>query len=266
MTGEQRVELLRDADLDVLGRLTTASNAAYLVRIIATSARGVDRDPTHPAAHAVDDIPEEQLAVYKPVAGERPLVDFPPETLHRREAAAWHVMDALGWGLVPPTVIRDGPYGVGSVQQFVAHDPRLHYFVLAEQGTPVVHERLRQMAVFDLIVNNADRKAGHVLARRPQIEDERVTAEIRLIDHGVCFHVEDKLRTVAWELAGSSLDAERPAVTRLVSRFSTELEPRLVPLLADDEIDALRARLSAVAALDVLPPPRGDRPYPWPLI
>src|SRR5512147_1070354 len=148
-------------------------------------------------------------AVYKPTRGERPLWDFPTSTLALREVAAYVVSEALEWRLVPPTVYRKkGPLGPGSLQLFVQHDAEYHYFNFNKED----HERLRPTAMFDLLVNNADRKGSHIL-----IDPDR---HIWLIDHGICFHVEDKLRTVVWDFAGESLPDELCAA---VSRFRRAL-------------------------------------------
>ena len=140
---------------------------------------------------------DELRAIYKPQRGERPLWDFPTGTLCRREVAAFAVSRALGWDLVPDTVLRDGPFGLGMVQRYVEHDPDRHYFaILEEQGDP-----LRRMAAFDIVVNNADRKGGHCLEAA---EDGRVLG----IDHGLCFHAQWKLRTVIWDFGGEPLPAD----------------------------------------------------------
>ena len=140
---------------------------------------------------------DEIRAIYKPQRGERPLWDFPTGTLCRREVAAFAVSRALGWDLVPDTVLRDGPFGLGMVQRYVEHDPDRHYFaILEEQGDP-----LRRMAAFDIVVNNADRKGGHCLEAA---EDGRVLG----IDHGLCFHAQWKLRTVIWDFGGEPLPAD----------------------------------------------------------
>ncbi|MGH8899211.1 MAG: SCO1664 family protein [Egibacteraceae bacterium] len=140
-------------------------------------------------------------AIYKPRGGERPLWDFPPGTLCQRETAAWVVSDFLGWGIVPPTVLRDGPLGEGSVQLFIPHNPGLHYFTLVEDGCH--HRDLARMATFDLLTNNADRKASHVLFG----DDGRLYG----VDHGVCFHVQAKLRTVIWTPGLPPAPAGRPS-------------------------------------------------------
>ena len=228
---------LRAAELAVVGMLAGASNHTLLVR--------------------VDD--GERFAVYKPQRGERPLWDFPPGTLHRREVAAYEVSAFLGWGLVPPTVLRDGPFGVGSVQQFVMHDPQEHYFTLVEDDRR--HVRLAQLALFDLLVNNADRKGGHVLRGS---EGDHVVA----IDHGLTFHVEPKLRTVIWELGGAPVARSwRDDLRRLADALAAADDALacLHELLGGDEIVVLRRRAERLAGAEVLPDVAPERrPYPWP--
>lgn len=221
------------------GLLADASNHTFLVQV------GADVD--------------ERFAVYKPRAGERPLWDFPRGTLCQREVAAYVVDAALGWELVPPTVLRDdAPHGPGAVQRFVPHDPDRHYFALLDEGG---HERrLAQMALFDLVVNNADRKGGHVV-----MGDD---GQIFGIDHGLTFHVQPKLRTVVWDVGGYEVDAQwREDVRGLAAALADEgwLRHRLADLLSEEEIAALAGRAAAVADLTALPelPPR-RRPYPFP--
>lgn len=201
---------------------------------------------------------ERLLAVYKPVAGERPLYDFPRGTLAHREVAAFHLAQAL-WNMVPPTVFReDLPLGPGALQQFIPHDPQVHYFTL----TDAERQCLRPVALFDLVANNADRKGGHIL-RDPQ-------GRFWLIDHGLCFHVEDKLRTVIWDFVGEPIPD--PLVQDL-ARLEGQLIPQ-APLyrtlrqhLTPEEIAATRRRVTALLANPVFPhPPRHRRAVPWPLV
>jgi len=192
-------------------------------------------------------------AIYKPGRGERPLWDF-PGSLYRREVAACRLSDALGWGVVPTTVLRpDGPLGEGSLQAFVDADFSEHYFTLLEHED--LHPQLRRMAVFDLLANNADRKSGHCLLT---VDDRRVWG----IDHGVCFHDEPKLRTVIWDFAGEPID---PGLLADVARLIDD-PPELADLLHRDELEAFRRRVEAVLRLGRFPDPGGDRPYPWPLV
>ena len=204
-------------------------------------------------------------AVYKPTRGERPLWDFPVATLARREVAAYFVSEALGWGLVPPTVYRKkGPVGPGSVQLFVEHDPEYHYF----NFRPEDQQRLRPAALFDLLINNADRKGSHVLVD-PQ-------NHLWLIDHGVCFHVEEKLRTVIWDFAGELLPEDLCTDLNLFyqkllpfeahgGEKPSDLATSLQKYLSSEEIKALAARAQKLILSNKFPPPNPyRRPYPWP--
>jgi len=201
---------------------------------------------------------ETRSAVYKPARGERPLWDFPEGTLAQREVAAYVVSRALGWDLVPPTVLRpDGPAGAGSLQLFVDADPERHYFTFTEAEK----QRLRPVAVFDLLINNADRKGGHVLLGESD--------HLWLIDHGVCFHAEDKLRTVIWDFVGEPIPRELLAALRRLRQALLDdgaLRTELGGLLAAEEVEALQARADRLLRLKRFPPPGADRPYPWPLV
>ncbi len=197
------------------------------------------------------------LAVYKPHEGEQPLWDFPNDTLAHREVAAYLVSEALGWGLVPPTVYReDAPFGPGSLQLFIPHDPNRHYFNLPSEK----RQRLRPVALFDLLINNADRKGGHIL-----FDDDD---NLWLIDHGLCFHVEDKLRTVIWDFVGEPVPEElRADLKRLLASLQppSELVAALQPHLAPEEITALKNRAATLYEKGVFPPPPPNRrafPYP----
>jgi uncharacterized repeat protein (TIGR03843 family) len=196
--------------------------------------------------------------VYKPVLGEQPLWDFPQGTLAAREVAAYLTSQALGWDLVPPTVLRrDGPAGGGSLQLYVPADLNHHYFTFSDAE----RERLRPVVVFDLLINNADRKAGHVL-----LDAE---GRIRLIDHGVCFHVQDKLRTVIWDFVGQPIPEDLRADAASFGdrlRSDQDLRARFAPLLSPDEIDALISRADRLLRLERFPPPGPHRPYPWPAV
>lgn len=204
---------------------------------------------------------EERLkAVYKPEAGQTELYDFEPATLPHREVAAWLVCQAAGWDFVPPTIFRaDGlPYGAGSLQLFVEHDPRKHYLALEEKH----RFPFRKVALFDLVVNNADRKSGHILFG----EDGRWWA----IDQALCFNLEPKLRTVIWDFVGESFNEEEIGV---LHRLELALDPEgelsrsLTGLLRDDEIYAMRLRLGVLLETGVFPEPDPNhRPVPWPLV
>ncbi|MFT4110804.1 SCO1664 family protein [Propionicimonas sp.] len=193
-------------------------------------------------------------AVYKPEAGERPLWDFDPG-LHRRERAAWLLSEWLGWGLVPPTVIReDGPLGVGSVQLYIDVDDREHFFTL-DHTTPGVTDALRAMAVFDLVANNADRKGGHVL-RGPD-------GHIWGIDHGLCFAAPFKLRTVIWDFADEPVPA--PLLER-IAPLADDVPAELCELIDTEEVEALKARVRRVLRFGRFPVDHSGRRVPWPLV
>lgn len=234
------LELLASAPLHARGFLANASNHTLLVQV-------------GPAAAGLH-------AVYKPRAGERPLWDFPRGTLCQREAAAYTVSEFLGWDLVPPTVLRDdAPAGPGSLQAFVPHDPERHYFVLVRDDEH--HPRLALMALFDLLVNNADRKASHVM----------LTDDGRLLgcDHGLTFHVEPKLRTVIWDLGGVAVERAASAdLARLAAALEDPDEPlrrQLETLLAPEEVAGLAQRAAVLRGLRRLPSvDRERRPFPWP--
>jgi uncharacterized repeat protein (TIGR03843 family) len=195
------------------------------------------------------------LAVYKPVRGERPLWDFPEETLALREVAAFLVSDTLGWDFVPPTVYRDGPHGPGSVQWFIDAVDGVHYFNLGEADHPM----LRRIALFDVLINNADRKGGHV------IRDKQ--GKLWCIDHGICFHSDPKLRTVIWDFAGEPIPGDILAELR---KFRGRLDDdetvhtALTTLLATNEFAALRRRTDRLLRNKHFPDPGPGRNFPWP--
>lgn len=254
---------LRSAPVEVVGRFAAASNATLLVRL-------TDRDP-RPLTELteelgrepeLDDLDPDDLAVYKPQRGERPLWDFPAGSLHRREVAAYEVSRSLGWDQVPTTVLRGGgPFGVGSLQRYVPHDLEAHYFTLLESGAPEVVAQLEAMVVFDALIENADRKAGHVLFV------PGTPGRVWLIDHGVTFHPEPKLRTVAWELAGEPVPARLLAdVDRLRERLAGDQGARLAMLVTEQEVVALAARAVTLLERGTFPHPSVPHPYPWPLL
>jgi uncharacterized repeat protein (TIGR03843 family) len=230
---------MQTAPISLKGEFVWGSNHTFLVEVAA----GADTF----------------MAVYKPTRGERPLWDFPEASLARREAAAFIVSQALGWELVPPTVYRsDGPFGAGSLQLFIDHDPEYHYFNLSEED----RQRLRPVALFDLLVNNADRKGSHVI-----FEPD---GHLWLIDHGICFHAEPKLRTVIWDFAGEPFPAELAAdlfAFQHKLESEAELSTALQPLLDAQEIAALSARAARLLKRGKFPyPPTDHRPIPWPPI
>jgi uncharacterized repeat protein (TIGR03843 family) len=233
--------LMREGALALEGLIPWSSNYTFLARI------GEGPTPT--------------LVVYKPIRGEQPLWDFPRGTLARRETAAYLVSRALRWNLVPPTVLRRGQHGLGSAQLYVEVDQDAHYFTF--QKDSAFRNVLMALALFDVIANNADRKAGHCLA----IEPGRVLA----IDQGLCFHVEGKLRTVIWDFAGEPIPASLTLdLRRLQAELAEDqsaLTAALTSLLSQAEIAALRRRLAQLLKINRYPdPPEDRRPYPWPLV
>jgi uncharacterized repeat protein (TIGR03843 family) len=259
---EPLADVIAEGELTVRGRIREASNAALYCT--------VSRDG------------REAACIYKPVAGERPLWDFPDGTLAQREVAAYEVSEATGWGLVPPTVMRDGPYGEGMCQLWIDVTPESELLALVDAEEPepgwkaigfaevgegrtalLVHaddERLRRLAVLDAVINNADRKGGHLLP----------TAEGRLygIDHGVTFNAENKLRTLLWGWAGEPLTGEAVDVLKALKGALGEsgaLSARLASLITPAEIDATRARVDALLVSGKHPEPSGEWPaIPWP--
>jgi len=201
---------------------------------------------------------DQQLrVVYKPTRGEQPLWDFPTGSLAKREVAAFQLSEALGWDLVPPTIYRHkAPLGPGSLQLFVEHDDDYHYFNFSE----VDHQRLRPTMVFDLVINNADRKGSHVIIGADQ--------HIWLIDHGVCFHTDDKLRTVIWDFASEAipqplLDDIRCVLPEL--QKGQPLYQELLLYLRSQEIHAVERRARKLLSSGLYPrPPEERRAYPWP--
>jgi len=259
-TDSAALPLLHDGRIEVASRIVDASNATLFCTV---HCEGVSTD-----------------AVYKPIRGERPLWDFPDGTLAGREVASWLLSEATGWSLVPPTVLRPGPLGPGMVQLWVdtEHERDLVDVVAPDKvprgwrqvlrahdrfGDPavLVHadtEGLRRLAVLDVLLNNADRKGGHVLAG--------LDGEVYGVDHGICLHHEEKLRTVLWGFLGEPLPAEAPAV---LSRVRADLDGRLGVALGDHltrrEIQALRTRTDQLLATETFPAPNGTWPaIPWP--
>ncbi|MFG3119155.1 SCO1664 family protein [Streptomyces sp. NPDC048197] len=258
--------LLAEGELTVRGRIREASNAVLYCTV------------THDGRTA--------SCVYKPVAGERPLWDFPDGTLAQREVAAYEISRACGWDLIPPTVLREGPYGTGMVQEWIdppeSSDEVPELLALVEDEEPgpgwkavgfaelgegrtallvhADHPRLRRLAVLDAVINNGDRKGGHLLPG--------VDGEFFAIDHGVTFHTEDKLRTLLWGWAGEPLTEEAVGVLRGLGSALADAAPlaaRLAELLTAAEIDALRARVAGLLERGRHPEPSGEWPaIPWP--
>ncbi len=226
--------LLAEGEITVRGRLPGSSNATFLVE------------------SALDGVAI--LGVYKPLKGERPLWDF-PRGLFKREIAAYHLSDALGWDLVPLTLRRDGPFGDGSLQLFVHADFEQHYFTLRQDRAH--HERLKKICAFDVLANNADRKSGHCL-----LDGD---GAIFAIDNGLSFHVHDKLRTVIWDFAGEPVPEPILADVRRLAQG--RLPARLAELLVEDEQLALLERAEALLEDGRFPVDDGsERRYPWPLV
>lgn len=266
--GPEDGEVLDNGELTVIGRIRSASNATFLCE-----------------AHLRD---REVHCVYKPVAGEAPLWDFPDGTLAGREVGAYLVSAALGWNVVPYTIIRDGPAGPGMVQLWVDQPgdevgeepesgpdlvdllpaghippgflPILQAYDYHGDEVTLVHAddaRLFRLAVFDVLINNADRKGGHILSG--------VDGQVYGVDHGVSLHVEDKLRTVLWGWAGKPVDDDTLAdVAALRDGFHHGLREQLCGLITEREVAALHARIVALLDNPVMPMPDRRRPIPWP--
>jgi hypothetical protein len=241
LSEEQALDILRRGEIEEKGLLPYSSNHSFLVLV-------------HADGWSLP-------AVCKPQRGENPLWDFEWGTLCKREAAAYVISHALGWDLTPPTVLRDGPRGLGSVQMFIDHDSDAHYFTAAEDAR--FNATFRRLALFDFVVNNADRKSGHCLVG----SDERIWA----IDHGICFHVEYKLRTVIWEFSCEPI--EPPLLNDLQALESSlhddgcVLVRQLRALLNKQELGALRRRTEQLVRSASYPAPVPQRRnYPWPPI
>jgi uncharacterized repeat protein (TIGR03843 family) len=217
--------------VDLKGQFMHGSNYTFLVEV-------THEGQTHPA-------------VYKPKRGEQPLWDFPENSLAHREVAAYLVSEALGLHIVPYTILRnDGPYGAGSLQQFIEYDPEYHYFNFTDEDKL----QLEPVVLFDMLVNNADRKGGHVFF-------EEGTHKLYAIDHGICFHEEDKLRTVLWDFGGHKIPDDLKTRLTLPPSLLADLEPHLSP----GEIAALRNRAERILNRGTFPrQPRDRRAIPWP--
>jgi len=230
-------EILLDGEIELQGQFVLGNNYTFLVKVTR------EKDTCQ--------------AVYKPCRGEQPLWDFPAESLSRREVAAYHVSQALGWNLVPVTVLREeGPFGEGSLQRFIDHDPEYHYFNFSDED----RARLVPAVVFDLLVNNADRKGSHIL-----VDSEK---KVWLIDHGLCFHEEEKLRTVVWDFAGRPIPNE---MLKALKKFLNSLEKQgklfhqLTNLISLPELTAMQVRCEHILNMGSFPTPPSDRravPFP----
>ena len=231
MVTEQLKTALQHGEYELKGQFVLGSNYTFLVEVHHNGS-------TYPA-------------VYKPSRGEQPLWDFPENTLALREVAAYLVSEALGLHLVPYTTLReDGPHGSGSLQQFIEYDPNYHYF----NFTPEDRLLLRPVVLFDLLVNNADRKGGHIFF-------ETGTHQLYAIDHGICFHEEEKLRTVLWDFGGQSIPDDLLDRLTLSPGLLADLEPYLSP----EEILALCDRAESIRKKKIFPrQPRDRRALPWP--
>lgn len=224
---------LRFGEFELKGQFMLGSNYTFLVNV----------------HHGGEQFP----AVYKPLGGEQPLWDFPENTLAMREVAAYLASEALGFNFVPYTTLRaDGPHGPGSLQQYIEYNPEYHYFNFSEEDK----QHLRPVALFDLLINNADRKGSHMLI-------EEGTGKLWLIDHGICFHALNKLRTVIWDFAGEAI---APDLLKPLRRIG-ELKPMLEPYLNREELAALHMRANTLLEEGVFPfQPSDRRAMPWPLL
>ena len=235
---DRTLETLRAGQIDVLGLLPYSSNYVFLARL----------------EHEGND----ELAVYKPRKGETPLWDFPEGTLAAREVGAFVVSEAAGWNLVPPTVLRDdAPMGPGSLQQFIEHDPERHFFTLAEER----FDDFRSFAVLDAVINNADRKGGHIL------EDAR--RRLWGVDHGLSFNLAPKLRTVIWAFAGDAVDkTNRRHLEALTLGFSKDegWGAEFGRLLSPAEARATFDRAADLLDTGTFPCPETPHHLPWPLV
>ena len=231
MLTDQLRTAIQCGSYEIKGQFTFGSNYTFLVDV----------------QHEGNEYP----AVYKPLRGEQPLWDFPENSLAGREVAAYLVSEHLGFHIVPFTTLRDdGPFGAGSLQQFIEYDPEYHYFSFSEED----RQLLKPVVLFDLLCNNADRKGSHVFF-------EKDTRHLYAIDHGICFHEENKLRTVLWDFSGQSIPPDLLAPLSGIKSLLPSLEPYLTPR----ELSALCARAEAILKKGVFPrQPRDRRAMPWP--
>ena len=245
------LHMLQTGTLEIEGLLPWSSNYTFLVQVCGKLDNGETK---------------QFEAVYKPRRGERPLWDFAQGTLCSRERAAFLTSSALGWHLTPPTTLREGPHGLGSVQLFIPHDPESHY--LTFEGNPAYRTQLQQIVLFDILINNADRKSGHVLLQEAGFPDGR--NRLWTIDHGICFHTDAKLRTVIWEFAGEPIPADLlQALTLFQENLGVNeggLRSELTRLLSSAEIAALQKRVQRLIREGKFNHPGPGRHYPWPPI
>ena len=232
--------ILQEGVIEIVGRMPYSSNATFLVKIL-------DEQSPNDESKVVTQ------AIYKPLRGEQPLWDFAPG-LHRREVAAYELSEAMEFHQVPPTVLRDGPFGEGSVQWFIESDPSIHYFTLFEEREDL-HEQLKTMAVFDIVINNTDRKGGHVMVD--------TNGHVWGIDHGVCFSADFKLRTVIWDFATENLTARHISS---LSQIVRQVPLSVATLLDDKEVTALQERAQWLLDAGALPYDPSGRRVPWPLL
>ena len=227
-------DLLESGDITVEGRLVDASNATLFVTI-------TDGD-------------DSMKAIYKPVAGERPLWDFPDGNLACRERAAFLIDNALGFNHVPKTILRDGPFGVGMVQKWIDIDEEIELENFFRSNDP----QLREVALFDAIINNTDRKIGHLIPEKG--------GHLYICDHGVTFHEDDKLRTVLWQWAGERFTAEEiKTLESLRGYLESQDANELRDLLTQDEIYAMNVRIEKLISTSLFPEPNPEWPHiPWP--
>lgn len=224
-------QILSEGEIEILGRMPYSSNATFLVDVT------LENDMVK--------------GIYKPLKGERPLWDFPPG-LYKREIATYELSEQLGWSVVPPTIEREGPHGIGSVQLFVDADFSQHHFTLVED--PKYHADLRKLCALDFLANNTDRKAGHCLLSK--------WGRIYGIDHGLCFSTEFKLRTVIWDFAGERIDND---LIKAIEGAGTQLSGTVTKWLAPDEQLAVLHRAEILLNSGLFPEDDGYR-WPWPLI
>jgi len=244
------LDILRSGTVEIEGLLPWSSNYTFMVKVCGDGL--------------------ELPAVYKPRKGERPLWDFPRGTLNAREYAAYLVSDSLGWDLIPPTVLRRADHGLGSLQLFIEHDPNQHYFTF--EGQPLFRDPLQKLVLLDVIINNADRKGGHVIIEgsADQSETDVAIGHSRLwgIDHGISFHREYKLRTVIWEYAGDSIPPklldDLAGLEKNLERNESVLRHQLRDLLQIEELVAFEKRLNRLVSGKIFPIPGPGRHYPWP--